>query len=176
MQKAQFLLLILCLAGCAWEPEPQLHDTTSSVPARTASSAPAPEASVPTRAQSRGDVGWIAASIAQSQIGVPYLYGGSTPQGFDCSGLVYYSYSGAGKVVPRTTSALWRAAATVAEGSERPGDLVFFDTEGKPGHVGIYLGDGFFVHAPSSGKNVVTARLDDGWYAQQLLRIGRLPD
>lgn len=176
MQKTHYLLLILSLAGCAWEPEPQPYDTASSVPAHPVRSAPAPEASVPTRKQTRGDAGWIAASIAQSQVGVPYLYGGSTPHGFDCSGLVYYSYGGAGKVVPRTTSALWRAATTVAAGSERPGDLVFFDTEGKPGHVGIYLGDGYFVHAPSSGKNVVTARLDDGWYARQLLRIGRLPD
>ena len=92
---------------------------------------------------------------AQSMIGKPYRYGGDSPsRGFDCSGLVQYSHRVAGIDVPRTSTQQHRSARAIALHDLQPGDLLFFRIQGKTGHVGIYLGEGRFVHAPSSGKHV----------------------
>ena len=91
---------------------------------------------------------------ALSHIGVPYRFGGASPDtGFDCSGLVQYVYhQGVGVVLPRNTQALAEVGAPVPPESLEPGDLVFFDTLGRPySHVGIYLGDQRFIHAPTTG-------------------------
>jgi cell wall-associated NlpC family hydrolase len=114
-----------------------------------------------------------AADVALEQIGRPYKYGGSSPAGFDCSGLVHYSYARSGKRVPRTTGDLWRQSAPVAEDALRIGDVLFFNIEGKMSHVGMYLGDGRFVHAPSSGKRVGVASLASPFYRQAFIRGGR---
>jgi cell wall-associated NlpC family hydrolase len=118
-------------------------------------------------------VGERAASYALQQVGVPYRYGGDSPAGFDCSGLVQYSYLRAGKALPRTTGALWDYATPIRQKDMRAGDLVFFRIEGKLQHVGMYLGDGRFVHAPQSGRKVSVASLDSGFYEQAFLRAGR---
>jgi len=107
-------------------------------------------------------------------VGTPYRYGGTSPDGLDCSGLVYFSYGKAGVRVPRTSGAQRRASRPVARHALRPGDLLFFDGLSKTGHVGIYLGEDRFVHAPSSGKRVATARIDQGFFARRLSHIGRL--
>ena len=105
-----------------------------------------------------------AATQAVKMVGRPYKYGGSSPSGFDCSGLVLYSYLKAGFALPRDTERQRLAARPIKVSSLRRGDLLFFDQEGKKNsHVGIYLGDGQFVHAPSSGKNVRRDRLDAYW-------------
>lgn len=94
---------------------------------------------------------------ALSHVGVPYRYGGATPDhGFDCSGLVHYVYSrGAGLLLPRNTQGMSEVGAPVSPAELEPGDLVFFDTLRKPySHVGIYLGDQRFIHAPASGGMV----------------------
>lgn len=116
-----------------------------------------------------------AAAVAMQQIGVPYRYGGSTPHGFDCSGLIYYSYSKVGKNVPRTTGSLWSGIQPVAKSQMRVGDVLFFRIEGKMSHVGMYIGDNQFVHAPSSGKVVTVGSLQSDFYRKALLRAGR-PD
>lgn len=115
-----------------------------------------------------------AAAAALDQLGSPYRYGGSTPGGFDCSGLVQYSYSRAGVSVPRTTGQLWSAAETVTRTDLRAGDLLFFSIEGKMSHVGMYLGKRRFVHAPQSGHKVSVASLDSPFYKSALIRAGRL--
>jgi cell wall-associated NlpC family hydrolase len=115
-----------------------------------------------------------ASEVALSQVGVPYRYGGSSRSGFDCSGLVYYAYAQVGKQVPRTTGELWRSARPISEGELLEGDVLFFSIKGKMSHVGLYLGDGQFVHAPSSAKRVSVARLDSGYYRQAFIRGGRL--
>lgn len=94
---------------------------------------------------------------ALSHIGVPYRYGGASPEsGFDCSGLVQYVYAqGAGVALPRNTQRLSEVGAPVPTDALEPGDLVFFDTLRKPySHVGIYLGDQRFIHAPTTGGQV----------------------
>jgi cell wall-associated NlpC family hydrolase len=107
------------------------------------------------------------------QLGVPYRYGGSDPSGFDCSGLVQYSYALAGKRIPRTTRQLWSSTDSVTPQDLQVGDLLFFQFDGKMSHVGLYLGGRRFVHAPSSGQVVSVASLDTPYYEAALLRAGR---
>lgn len=118
--------------------------------------------------------GDLAAAAALNQVGIPYRYGGSTPRGFDCSGLVQYAYQAAGVNVPRTTGQLWSAARAVDGSDMRPGDLLFFNIEGKMSHVGMYVGGRRFVHAPQSGRRVSVASLDSPFYRRALLRAGRV--
>lgn len=118
-------------------------------------------------------VGEQAASVAVRQVGVPYRYGGSAPTGFDCSGLVHYSYERAGKAVPRTTTQLWNETAAVDRDHLRAGDVLFFRIDGKMSHVGMYVGDDKFVHAPSSGKSVSIESLRSDFYRSAFIRAGR---
>lgn len=106
-----------------------------------------------------------ASTVAASMVGKPYRYGGHSPRGFDCSGLVYYSFQRAGLTVPRSTESLRRATRRIAVSRLARGDLLFFNQDGKySSHVGIYLGHDRFVHAPSHGKQVrVDYFSDDYW-------------
>ena len=124
-------------------------------------------------AESRS-IGRSAAHIAKAQVGAPYRYGGSNPSGFDCSGLVYFSYGSAGYRVPRTSAQQYRASSPIPVSQARPGDLLFFRYERQVSHVGIYLGNQRFVHAPSSGKHVTTASLRDAHYRKHFVGAGRL--
>ena len=97
---------------------------------------------VPTAPAARSGLGERAAAVALNQVGVPYRFGGTSPSGFDCSGLVYYSYSNVGKSLPRTTAGLWTTLQPVEDHRMRAGDLLFFNIAGKMSHVGMYLGGG----------------------------------
>lgn len=120
-------------------------------------------------------VGGAIADVAMGMVGTRYRYGGTDPrEGFDCSGLVFYSYTQAGYRVPRTSQELFRAARKISLGDADAGDLMFFQDQAKLSHVGIYLGDGLFVHAPASGQNVAVASLDSPYYQQHLVAVGRL--
>ena len=125
------------------------------------------------RPATRAGIGERAANVALQQVGTPYRYGGNSPSGFDCSGLVQYSYANAGKVVPRTTGGLWQELAPVDNRDMRAGDLLFFSIAGKMSHVGLYLGGGRFVHAPSSGKVVSVETLSSDYYRRAFIRAGR---
>jgi cell wall-associated NlpC family hydrolase len=109
-------------------------------------------------------------------VGVPYRYGGASPAGFDCSGLVYYAHVKAGVVVPRTAAEQRRESRKVSKRQLRPGDLLFFDTSWRSSHVGIYVGNGEFVHAPSSGKRVSRGYIKEGYFARRLEEAGRFTD
>jgi murein DD-endopeptidase len=115
-----------------------------------------------------------AADNALAMLGKPYRHSGSTPAGFDCSGLVQYSYSKAGVNLPRATQAQRREGQPVSVTELRRGDLVFFDQEGKKSsHVGIYLGQGRFVHAPSTGGRVRTDGLDANYWRTHFVEARR---
>lgn len=104
---------------------------------------------------------------ALSYLGVPYRFGGASPRtGFDCSGLVNHVFRQAfGLSLPRTAREIARNGAAVARGELLPGDLVFFNTRGfLNSHVGIYLGDSKFVHAPNARGRVRIDDLDDTYY------------
>ena len=113
-----------------------------------------------------------AAAVAQKMVGVRYRYGGESPNGFDCSGLAYYAYQRAGFTIPRESTDQMRAARRVALKDAAVGDLLFFDTSWNRHHVGIYLGDHRFVHAPTNGKKVSVDRLDE-YFLKHLTGVGR---
>lgn len=117
-----------------------------------------------------------AAQHAAQLVGKPYRYGGASPStGFDCSGLVQWSYAQAGRKLPRSTDDQRVAAQRIRVSELRPGDLIFFDQEGKKhGHVGMYIGNGEFVHAPSSGKRVKRDRLDAPYWSKHISEARRL--
>jgi cell wall-associated NlpC family hydrolase len=98
--------------------------------------------------------GGAAVAIAARYIGVPYRYGGSSPSGFDCSGLVLYVYKQLGVHLPRTSMAQYGATRQVSRSSARAGDLVFFWNGGRVTHVGIYAGGGMMIAAPHTGSRV----------------------
>ena len=117
----------------------------------------------------------IAATLARQMVGKPYVYGGESPEsGFDCSGLVFYSYGRAGTPVPRTSLDQFKVARKIPLANAEPGDVVFFQDHAKLSHVGIYLGNGEFVHAPSTGRRVALARIDTPYYQEHLIAVGRL--
>jgi hypothetical protein len=107
-------------------------------------------------------LGLRAVDFARRLLGVPYRWGGDSPQtGFDCSGFVRFVYAHFGLTLPHSSYADFDLGVRVARGSLRPGDLVFFD---GVGHVGLYIGSGRFIHAPHSGTAVQITSLSDPWY------------
>lgn len=114
-----------------------------------------------------------ATEIATRMLGKPYRYGGASPTGFDCSGLVYYAYHKAGYKVPRTSEQQYKDSLPVKSDHMKEGDLLFFRIEGKVSHVGVYLGNNRFIHAPSSGKRVLITSLDNPYWKSRLVKTGR---
>jgi peptidoglycan DL-endopeptidase CwlO len=112
-------------------------------------------------------------SIAMQYLGVPYVWGGESPRGFDCSGLVAYVYAQVGISLPHYTVSQWNypGAVSVPRDQLQPGDLVFFD---GLGHVGIYIGNNEFIHAPHTGT-VVSIDSLNGWYASTYYGAKRIP-
>jgi len=109
----------------------------------------------------------LIAHYAIQSLGIPYKWGGQSPEtGFDCSGLTSYTYRKAGVIIPRTTQAQLENGRFVEKNKLQVGDLVFFKGTQKKGglHVGIYLGDGVLIHAPSSGGHVSFEELDHPYF------------
>jgi len=159
-----FLLPVAFMVACSGTPGPTPKSAT------TPGKATAPvEFGSPHR-----NVGTIALDTARSMLGVAYRYGGTDPRGFDCSGLVQYSYAKAGLKLPRTSQDIFRASQLVNPGDLQAGDLVFFTISSKKiAHVGIYAGNNRFIHAPSSGKGVRYASLKAPYWKNRLVAVGR---
>jgi cell wall-associated NlpC family hydrolase len=158
--------LAAAIGGCATGP-PASHKI---VPAVTAAGDPAAVRSPAVEASD-------AAIMAVSLVGTPYAAGGGSPEsGFDCSGLVAYVFARAAQArLPRNTFDLASAGAAVAPGELQAGDLVFYNTQRRPfSHVGIYLGQSRFVHAPSTGGAVRIEDMDGRYWAQRFDGARRL--
>lgn len=146
----------------------------------TAPSRPAPPAAIvpQTLAPSSGVGPYqiFALAAAQGSLGIPYQFGGADPyRGFDCSGLVQYSYLQAGLLLPRTAAEQLAQTQPVTPERLLPGDLLFFRIDAPAtNHVGLYLGSGTFLHAPSTGKRVRLDRLDDGYWRPRFAGAGRV--
>jgi cell wall-associated NlpC family hydrolase len=114
-------------------------------------------------------------TTALSLMGTPYRNGGADPSGFDCSGFVSYVFAQAGWRVPRTVTGLFLATAPVRESKIAPGDLVFFRTSGSGAtHVGIALGDGYFIHAPSTNGAVRMEPLSSRYWTERYVGTRRV--
>jgi cell wall-associated NlpC family hydrolase len=117
----------------------------------------------------------LAQTLAHSALrflGVPYVFGGTSSSGFDCSGFVQHVFAMLGIALPRTADAQYDAGKP-AVGGPRTGDLVFFDTYGGVSHVGIYLGHGEFVHA-SSSHGVMVSKLSESYWASRYVGAKRV--
>lgn len=133
----------------------------------------------------KGQAGQFIAA-AQSLLGKPYIWGGTTAQGVDCSGLLYFAFNQAGIKMPRYVASQYGKMGTqVAAGDARPGDVLYWDNAGPVDHVGIYLGDGKVLQAPQSGDVVKISKvwgnptyrriLDDAAFGEQAAPPGQKP-
>jgi cell wall-associated NlpC family hydrolase len=152
--------LVLVLALAALLAEPAAAGVNYPFPERHRPPPPKPT------------VGERAVKVALRAVGVPYRWGGASPaSGFDCSGLVYWSYGRLGVELPHSSYALYALGRRVERSQLKPGDLLFFS---GLGHVGLYVGRGRMVHAPSSGRHVEVVRLGSAGYAGRLVGARRL--
>jgi peptidoglycan DL-endopeptidase CwlO len=110
--------------------------------------------------------------IAMQYLGVPYVWGGASPSGFDCSGLVSFAYAQIGVSLPHNAASQYASVGVyVSRDQLQPGDLVFFD---GLGHMGIYIGGDQFIHAPHTGDVVKISSMNDGWYASTYVGAKRV--
>jgi len=187
MLRIQVLLSMLCavcaVAAALLKPVPARADGGGDNPfgtdTLTASTAPIPQplpvVHVKPRAKRTTQLhlpfGNRVAGFARKFIGTRYVYGGSTPRsGFDCSGFVRFVYAHFGLSLPHSSYAQFNLGHRVTRRSLRPGDLVFFN---GLGHVGMYVGNGRFIHAPHTGTRVRIERLG-GWYSSRFVGARRM--
>jgi cell wall-associated NlpC family hydrolase len=164
MRRVMVVLLAVSAGGCA---------ASRAVPAPFPGAVPAPPAPI-TRAGSRASAPAIV-DTALALRGAPYLTGGRSPAGFDCSGFVWYVFDRQGVPMPRTVAEQWRTGRAVRRERIEPGDLVFFDTSGRPAtHVGIAVGAGGFVHAPSSRGEVRVEQLGSSYWGRRFVGARRV--
>ena len=132
---------------------------------QAASAAPSPSTRVKTVLQR-----------AFALLGTPYRWGGSSPDGgFDCSGLVGYVFRSIGIDLPRVSRAMANEGVAITDRTAlAEGDLVFFGRRGRVDHVGIYVGDGKFLHAPRTGRDVTVSSLTSGYWAQKYMEARRV--
>jgi cell wall-associated NlpC family hydrolase len=137
-----------------------------------ASAAPADARRGPFHAVRKPTIGQRAAKIAVREVGVPYRWGGASPaSGFDCSGLVYWTYARLGIALPHSSYALYDQGRRISRSRMKAGDLLFFY---GLGHVGIYIGRGRMVHAPHSGTRVQIVRLRSSSYGARIVGVRRV--
>ena len=154
-------------------PSGSSSTTPGTTPTTPAAPKPEPAPVTPTVNPLRQQI----VDYAAKYLGVPYVYGGSTPKGFNCSGLVKYVYNHFDISVARTSAKQYSTSVTkISKDELQLGDLVFFsgDTPGRVGHVGIYVGNGQFIHAPRPGKNVCYERLNNSYYVEHYIGCGTL--
>ena len=161
--------MVIVLSGCSSAPEK---------PAATSHASSDTKASTKTYKRSppvKYSTGHQIVSIAESLIGTPYKYGGASPKGFDCSGLVYYTHRQLDITVPRTTKQQVHHRPAKNLASAKPGDILFFRIYGdRVSHVGIYAGNDQFIHAPKSGKYVSYASINEPYWRKRLIKVASL--
>ncbi|MDW3094202.1 MAG: NlpC/P60 family protein [Gammaproteobacteria bacterium] len=164
-----FISIVIVFAGCSSAPQKPVE--TSNANNETKTPAKIYKRSTPVKYSTGHQI----VSIAESLIGSPYKYGGASPNGFDCSGLVYYTHRQLNITVPRTTKQQAQHSANKNLASAKPGDILFFRIYGNNvSHVGIYAGNDQFIHAPKSGKYVSYANINEPYWRQRLIKVASL--
>jgi len=161
------VLLVFCVSmvGCGLKREPSPEELEA---ARLAAEAQA-------REKQRAEAEEKLLEQAHAAIGTPYVFGGTRPGGFDCSGLVLWAYKSVGVSLPRTAREQSRVGEHITEVSEmRPGDIVAFRHPRRGYHTGIYVGDGKFIHSPQRRKTVRINRLTDSYFSTTFLGARRV--
>jgi len=144
------------------------------VPQPAAVPAPVQQIIVPQNEQVSGKAQQILDEAAK-YIGIKYVYGGSTPSGFDCSGFVKYVFNQCGIKLERVSRDQYAKNGTAVSKSDlRPGDLLFFGTGGSVSHVGIYVGDGQMIHSPSTGKSICYTSINSDYYLSHYIGAKRV--
>lgn len=121
-----------------------------------------------------GTTGQQLADYAKQFVGYPYVYGGSSPSGFDCSGFMQYVFAQFGYTINRTATAQLQNGTSVSYDEMQAGDIVYFGYGSTASHVGMYIGDGQFVHAQNSSTGVVISSLSETYYASRFLCARRI--
>lgn len=123
---------------------------------------------------SSSDLGQQIATYAQQYVGYPYVYGGKSPSGFDCSGFMQFVFAQFGYQINRTATAQLANGYYVEYDDMQPGDIIYFGFGSTASHVGMYIGNGQFVHAQNSSTGVVITSLSEPWYANRYLCAHRI--
>jgi murein DD-endopeptidase len=183
LTQAMVLAVVCLLAACSTTPQryPAQDAITSQSVAEESTAQSTESDQQPAQGSSEPvdesfNLGDEVALRAIAQVGKPYRYGGADLKGFDCSGLVYFVHHDIGISVPRTASQQYAASTPVNAQKLMPGDLLFFHTSRRKriSHVGIYAGDGRFVHAPQTGGRIEVRELSDDYYSKRFIGAGRL--
>jgi cell wall-associated NlpC family hydrolase len=158
-------------ARLAAEARARARAAAAAAAAQQAAQNPAPASPSPITPPPTGPIppasslGAQAVQIAMGELGVPYVWGGASPAGFDCSGLTMWVYAQLGIHLDHYTGSQWNAGPHVPRDQLAPGDLVFF--EPGIGHVGLYIGNNDFIEAPHTGAFVQVSSLSNPWYAAE---------
>ena len=159
------LILFLLMSGCATQrrgPLPPVNQKQER------------SQSQPQKQVKKGDTDLVC-DLAQSFIGLDYVWGGSTPKGFDCSGLTQYCYRQVGVKLPRKAVAQSLTGQKVPLSKLEKGDLLFFKIDSRViTHVGMHIGNNRFVHAPGRGKKIKISSLDNRWWKSRLSHARRV--
>ena len=163
--------------------EPTANDTQKTAPDTALQRDVQPDVAhpaltpAPAAAETQPTFGDEVALRAIALVGKPYRYGGADLHGFDCSGLVFYIYHQLGIELPRSAAEQQRYATKISRDDLQPGDLLFFRINRRRiSHVGIYVGDNRFVHAPQTGRNVVLRNLDEEFFTKHWVSAGRIDE
>lgn len=129
----------------------------------------------PSQAPAAGSIGEQIVAFAEQFLGTPYVWAGSSPSGFDCSGFVSYIFKNFGYTVNRTAASMYTNGVAVDKSELQIGDAVFFASSSESiGHVGIYIGDGEFIHSSSGCGYVTISGLDESYYSRMYVGARRI--
>ncbi len=171
---AEELALVKTTATSNSSASVETVSTKTTVASEVTAKPAATEKAVETKKAITSNGSWATIkNAAYGVIGTPYLYGGTSTSGFDCSGFTMYAFSAAGINLPRTAGAQYAASTKVSQSEAQPGDLVFFNQTGSIDHVGIYLGNNQFIGSQSSSGVAVTT-ISQAYWAQYLVGFGRI--